>query len=93
MHSEDILKAAHKHSIRNKAEILSSTVCGCFYCLEIFPPIHIKEWLKEKDIENTENYTALCPCGIDAVIGSESGYPINKIFLTDMHNLYFSIED
>ncbi len=43
MHSEDILKAAHKHSIRNKAEILSSTVCGCFYCLEIFSPVHIKE--------------------------------------------------
>ena len=51
-----------------------------------------QEWLKEKDIENSENYTALFPCGIDAVISSESGYPINKIFLTDMHNLYFSIE-
>jgi hypothetical protein len=40
----DIL-AAHKHSSRHRAEILSSTQCGCFHCLANFPQNEIKDWV------------------------------------------------
>jgi hypothetical protein len=70
--------AAHKHSIHHREEVLSSDPCGCFYCLAVFPPSEILEWVDE--IESI-GQTALCPkCGIDSVIGSNSGYPIEPDF-------------
>jgi hypothetical protein len=60
-----------------------SSVCGCFYCLEVFPPGKIEDWTDNDD-------TALCPkCGIDSVIGSVSGYPIERKFLKKMHDQWF----
>ena len=93
--AECILINAHKHCIRNKEEILSSDLCGCFYCLSLFKPDQIIDWLKD-DEANTDIgniYTALCTCGIDAVIGSASGFPITKQFMQDMHARWFSIVD
>jgi hypothetical protein len=93
--AECILIKAHKHCIRNKEEILSSDLCGCFYCLSLFKPDQIIDWLKE-DEANTDIgniYTALCTCGIDAVIGSASGFPITKQFMQNMHARWFSIVD
>ena len=86
--SVDTLRAAHKRSIFHKKEILNSEVCGCFYCLHIFEPDTISEWVDE-DGPNDE--TALCPkCNIDAVIGSASGYPVtDKDFLQAMYKYYF----
>lgn len=74
---------AHKHH-RFRDEILASEICGCFYCLKIFPPNQILQWVgREKD-------KALCPnCRIDSVIGSASGYPITKEFLTKMYEQWF----
>jgi len=86
--TDKILTAAHKHCIFNYDEIIFSKVCGCFYCLKIFPPDKVDHWLEEKNGQAT----ALCYCGIDAVIGSQSGYPISKKFLTDMHHRWFSME-
>lgn len=75
---------AHKHSIRHRAEIQASEICGCFYCLSIFPPDDIEIWLNEGD------GTALCPkCGIDSVIGSVAGFPITSEFLTKMKAHWF----
>jgi hypothetical protein len=34
---------AHKHSIRHRDEVLTSDVCGCFYCLAVFAPGEIKD--------------------------------------------------
>ncbi|MEY3298224.1 MAG: hypothetical protein RLZZ597_1484 [Cyanobacteriota bacterium] len=54
-------------------------------CLAIFSPTAIIEWTDEGDS------TALCPrCGIDAVIGSASGYPITPTFLQAMHAYWFA---
>ncbi|MCI0692569.1 cytoplasmic protein [candidate division KSB1 bacterium] len=76
---------AHKHCSRHRKEILASENCGCFYCLRIFPPAEIEDWIDDDD-------TALCPkCGIDSVIGSQSGFPITKRFLRKMHDHWFSI--
>ena len=77
------LRAAHKCSIHHRLQIKSSKLCGCFGCLSTFPPINIEEWTDAVD-------TALCPlCGIDAVIGDASGFPITKEFLSEMCQVWF----
>jgi hypothetical protein len=74
---------AHKHSIYHRAQIESSEVCGCFFCLAIYPPTTIAEWTDDET-------TALCPkCGIDSVIGSASGAPITAEFLEQMKQHWF----
>ncbi len=74
---------AHKHAADHREEILQSDVCGCFYCRSTFPPTVIREWWDH-------GTTAVCPhCGIDAVIGSASGFPITERFLTTMHRHWF----
>jgi hypothetical protein len=75
--------AAHAFSIRHRAALVQSTECGCFYCLELFQPVEVLNWVDDND-------TALCPrCGIDAVIGSSSGFPITCEFLTKMQAYWF----
>lgn len=79
--------AAHRHSIRHREETLTSEVCGCFYCLAVFPTSEINEWVNTQD---GIGQTALCPkCGIDSVIGSNSGYPIEPGFLEQIRNHWF----
>ena len=75
--------SAHKHSTRNREEIEESDLCGCFYCLSLFSPLEITEWIDEED-------TAMCPsCGVDSVIGSKSGYPMTAEFLKKMKDRWF----
>lgn len=79
---EDHIKA-HRHSSRHRAELGASAKCGCFYCLAVFPPGAVREWCDRGS-------TALCPrCGIDSVIGSASGYPIEAAFLERMRRHWF----
>jgi len=73
----------------NREKILSSDRCGCFYCGEMFPPTEVEDWTDER---GGVGQTALCPkCGIDAVIGSKSGYPITVEFLQLMKAYWFQI--
>lgn len=77
------LEAAHKRASHHRAEIFASGVCGCFSCLETFPPSAIAKW-------TDGGQTALCPrCSIDAVIGSGSGIEINADFLRSMKAHWF----
>ena len=74
-----------KHSLRNKAELMKSNKCGCYYCLTIFSPTE----LGEDDWIPGEN-TALCPhCMVDAVIGDASGYAITKELLEKLKKRSF----
>lgn len=74
---------AHKYSSKNRLDLENDSLCGCFHCLTIFNPNEIEEWLDDDD-------TAECPyCGIDSVIGEGSGFPITKIFLKEMHKIWF----
>lgn len=78
--------AAHEHSYRHRDEVLKSERCGCFYCIEIFQPSEIRNWIDEYD----PGRTAQClRCGLDSVIGSASGYPITPEFLQAMNNVWF----
>lgn len=75
---------AHIFSCNHKQQLSEDKRCGCFYCLQIFSPKEIKEWIP--DISGT----AICPyCGIDSVIGESSGFPITKEFLSAMKKHWF----
>ncbi|MFZ5638049.1 MAG: cytoplasmic protein [Pseudomonadota bacterium] len=93
------LKAAHDRSTYHRAEIEASAICGCFYCCSEFEPNEIGEWVDAPDGgapgQNASGHvasgqTALCPrCGVDAVIGSRSGFPITAEFLAQMRARWF----
>lgn len=86
-YEEKSLLAAHKKSSFHRKELYESNLCGCFYCQMVYKPNEIEEWTDGND----EDQTALCPkCGIDSVIGSASGYPVeDKEFLKAMHKRWF----
>ena len=78
---------AHEYSSNHRREIPESEKCGCFYCLTIFNSTEITEWIDEID---EIGQTALFPgCNIDSVIGSKSGFPINREFLELMRQHWF----
>lgn len=80
---EEALLAAHHHSCQHLDELLASDICGCFQCLEIFPPGRISEWIDH-------GQTALCPrCGTDSLIGSAAGFPLTRAFLREMRRHWF----
>ncbi len=74
---------AHRHSSFHRNELLASESCGCFYCLDVYAPAEIVDWVDE-------DQCALCAkCGIDSVIGSNSGFPITREFLAEMSEYWF----
>jgi hypothetical protein len=82
---------AHQFSIYNRRQIGDSDSCGCFYCLAIFPPSEIRDWVDERAGFDT---TPLCPrCGIDSVLGSAAGFPITPEFLEKMKKHWFDEDE
>ncbi|MEI0559354.1 cytoplasmic protein [Brachyspira intermedia] len=64
---------------------MKEDVCGCFYCVSIFSPKLITDW-----IEDENDLTAICPyCGIDSVIPNYSDYQLNKELLKEMREYFF----
>ena len=88
---EDYIEA-HKYSSNHMGQLKKDKICGCFFCLRIFPPSEIKDWLISEDKTNqADTYgTALCPyCCTDSIIGESSGYPITEEFLKKMKDYWF----
>ncbi len=82
------IQLAHKHSTMHRTDIETSDRCGCFYCCSVFQPTEIQEWCDENEVGLGQ--TALCPkCGIDSVIGSNSGVEITPDFLNSMKDYWF----
>lgn len=82
---KDII-AAHKYSSKHREELLKVSNCGYFYCFEIFHPYDIEEWVDE-------GQTAICPhCGIDSIIGENSGYELTMDFLIKMREYWFGVK-
>ena len=78
------LEKAHEYSSYHKAELEKDNICGCFFCLKIYNPKEIEEWVDG-------GKTAICPkCDMDSVIGESSGFPITKEFLCAMYKKWFS---
>ena len=85
-YDEDLLLAAHKASIHHHDAVRRSGVAGCFYCLRTMRSGEISEWVDPQ----AEQTTALCPyCGIDSVIGDDSGFPVTPEFLKAMQARWF----
>jgi len=85
---QEELKSSHKHSSNYRKELETSKICGCFYCCDLFNPAEITEWIDEK--EDGIGRTVLCPkCGIDNVIGFNSGFLIQNSFLQEMKDNWF----
>ena len=83
--SKNDIVSAHKYCTANFNMLSKDSLCGCFYCLEVFSPRNINFWINDKD-----GKTAVCPkCGIDSVISESSGYPLTKEFLSEMHKYWF----
>jgi hypothetical protein len=65
---------------------------GCFYCLAMYSPPEIVEWIDEP-IGATgvmQAVTALCPrCGIDAVLPSAAPIALTAELLAEMHQRWF----
>lgn len=80
---------AHKYSSNNKPLLKNDKKCGCFYCLNIFDPKEIEEYLE--DDNPCDMYgTAICPyCDIDSVLPESAGYPLTKEFLSKMYKVWF----
>ena len=75
---------AHEFCMNQKEQLLKDQKCGCFYCLKIFEPSQIEDW-----IDDTSG-TAICPyCDVDSVIGAYTGFPITTEFLKSMKNYWF----
>lgn len=88
---EDYIEA-HKFSNNHMEQLKKDKKCGCFYCLKIFSPLEIEDWLISEDDNNMcDRYgTAVCPyCSVDSVIGESSGYPITQEFLSKMKKYWF----
>lgn len=92
------LAEMHGHSIRNRAEVLASAMCGCFACLKTFPSADIGEWwdLGHTRLDGTESaspkigMTAVCPyCGLDAVLGDQCGRELTSELLEQMQHMWF----
>ena len=85
------LHRAHDHSSDHRLEVSSSTRCACFYCLAIFSPTEIVEWIDE-DAAGVGR-TAACPkCSVDSVLGDRSGFQLTEEFLQNMHAYWFGAE-
>lgn len=90
-YSIEFIKKAHKSTLFNEEEIKKSTVCTCFYCGYQFNPKEEKE-VEWWDENNPKGKTIVCPkCGIDAVIGDGSIFPVtDKDFILESSTYFFN---
>lgn len=93
-HPDPDIVAAHGHCRDHRAEVVASVICGCFHCCGMFTPGQIVDWIDPApemvNVAGRLGQSALCPsCGIDAVIGDRSGFPITEGFLHTMRAHWF----
>ena len=82
----DLAKISHQ-SYENRHLILASKICGCYYCLKIFSPNEITEWVDPA--EDGIGLTAMCPkCGTDSVVGDKN-IEITGELLKELRNFSF----
>ena len=76
-------------------EIEASKLCGCYCCMQTFPPDEIVAWtgIDASSFDNPDaviSGTAVCPrCGSESMIGDKSGYTIDANFLGRMNEAWF----
>lgn len=96
MRSRADLESIWRFCTHHRDLLAQSERAGCFFCLSIFPPDAIREWIDEPDTAvgasgapGPAGVTALCPrCGIDAVLPS-AAVAIDADLLREMAVHYF----
>lgn len=84
-HIPEPYRSVHKACSQNIDAVRKSKLCGCFYCLNVYPASDVLEW-----IEDDGGNTAICPkCGIDSVFPDVSGIPLDPEFLATMKKWWF----
>jgi hypothetical protein len=84
VNNEGSLILVHRFCTSNEADLAVSEVCGCFYCMKIYSPSEITNWINDSD-----GKTAVCPhCGIDSVLPGNR-VELSKDFLKKMHEVWF----
>ena len=82
MFTEEYQKTLRARSMNNRGALLDSRQCGCFFCLKLFDPAGITDWMNEE--------TARCPfCGVDAVIPESFDYELDDSLLLAMKEYWF----
>jgi hypothetical protein len=77
-------QAARRSSSRHRGFVEQSDLCGCFYCIQVFPPSEIRVGA------DSDGVTAICPkCGIDPVLPGAAGFPLSRAFLSNMNRHWF----
>lgn len=75
---------AHEFSAGHRKRLLQDRKCGCFYCLKIFAPKEISNWIEDV------GGTAICPyCGMIPSSGSIAGIPSPENFWSRCANIGF----
>ncbi len=91
MRTEADLRALHRFSSRHRPRLDRSEQAGCFYCLEVYDPAEITEWVDEPMTLGSpgDGVTGLCPhCGIDAVLPS-AVVSVDVALLVEMRQFWF----
>ena len=82
MNAADYQRMLHARCSNNRGALLDSRQCGCFFCLKIYDPGSITDWLNDE--------TALCPyCNVDAVIPEGDDYLLEDSLLLAMKEYWF----
>ena len=48
MFTEEYQKMLRARSMNNRGALLDSKECGCFFCLKMYTPDRIQDWLNEE---------------------------------------------
>lgn len=69
-------------SWKARSKLEASEACGCYFCLKIYNPNEIDEWIDDEQ-------TAICPyCGIDSVLPYDEELDINLTNFIDKLRLW-----
>jgi hypothetical protein len=87
------LESIHTYSSDHRDFLARSETAGCFYCLAIFNPSEIREWVDGAFVDTgdpADGVTALCPrCGIDSVLPSAAPLALTPALLRQMNDHWF----
>lgn len=78
------MKSMHERSSYHRVALVSAGRCACFCCESRFDVSEIVEWIDD-------DQTALCGCGVDAVIPDADGARVSDAVLAAMERYWFDL--
>ena len=73
------LKRAHIAARYNKEALKKDKNCGCFYCVKVFSPSEIVEWIPEEDDEKLDALLSLLSRYLPQIAEKE-GVNVTQLF-------------